>query len=410
MHLDRKIGSILERYPQVYAVTKTVYLRLAYAITPRSKSRYPAPDNSFSGFFGYFDKSPWSIDNNRYLYHRVYRNDDKECRIMLSDLENNTNTEIDVTQAWNWQQGAMLQWLPGSNAIIYNTIKHNKLAAKIVRLDNLERHIVNMPIQVIHPNGKEGLTLNYRRLSKLAPDYGYNVQVENFSPDQELSQDGIWYFELFYGEPKLIVTLEELTEIEPRPEMQAAHHKVNHILYSPDGSKFVFMHRWIGKGGKFSRLYVGNNPHGNELRILMDERMVSHYTWRDNDNLLVFGRTSKEGDRYYLVNVNTGRLKVIGRDVLDIYGDGHPTYSPDRRWIITDTYPDKARMRHLLLYDNKEDILIKAGSFFAPWKFDGTRRVDLHPRWSPDGTKVSIDSAHEGVRKTYIIGVSQFMG
>jgi len=50
--------------------------------------------------------------------------------------------------------------------------------------------------------------------------------------------------------------------------------------------------------------------------------------------------------------------------------------------------------------------LVELGRFFAPWRFDGENRCDLHPRWSPDGNCVSIDSSHEGVRMSYIINVS----
>jgi hypothetical protein len=46
---------------------------------------------------------------------------------------------------------------------------------------------------------------------------------------------------------------------------------------------------------------------------------------------------------------------------------------------------------------------VELGKFFAPWSFDGEKRADLHPRWSNDGDFVSIDSAHEGIRKNYLV-------
>jgi putative transposase len=36
-------------------------------------------------------------------------------------------------------------------------------------------------------------------------------------------------------------------------------------------------------------------------------------------------------------------------------------------------------------------------------------RCDLHPRWSPDGRQVCIDSAHEGERQMYIVDVSELV-
>lgn len=57
---------------------------------------------------------------------------------------------------------------------------------------------------------------------------------------------------------------------------------------------------------------------------------------------------------------------------------------------------------------NKKWLLLS--KFFGPLEDDGYYRCDLHPRWSPDGTKVSIDSTHESFRNSYIIDVSEIIG
>jgi Tol biopolymer transport system component len=137
--------------------------------------------------------------------------------------------------------------------------------------------------------------------------------------------------------------------------------------------------------------------------------MVSHYAWRDDNSLLVWARAPEHGDRYYVVDATTGRRDVYGAGTLDRFGDGHPSFSPDGRWIVTDSYPDRARMRHLLLCRHEAGEVIEVGAFHSPWRYDGAVRCDLHPRWSPDGRSVSIDSAHEGVRRTYAVDVSRLV-
>jgi len=154
---------------------------------------------------------------------------------------------------------------------------------------------------------------------------------------------------------------------------------------------------------------MADNEGGN-LKILLDDKMVSHYSWIDDNSVLAYARREPLGDKYYLINTDSLEYEIVGDGVLDIYGDGHPSYSPDKRWMITDTYPDKARMRYLILYDTIANRAKIIGRFFSPWKYDGYYRCDLHPRWSPDGKNISIDSTHEGFRGSYIVDLSDLIG
>ena len=105
--------------------------------------------------------------------------------------------------------------------------------------------------------------------------------------------------------------------------------------------------------------------------------------------------------------------------VINIYNDdGHPSFSPDGRYVITDTYPDGRNYRKLLLYDwEKEESTVLEKLYSLPDKkyLETTKtvgdyknwgsspfRVDLHPRWDRKGEKVCFDSIHEGKRGVYI--------
>ncbi len=301
----------------------------------------------------------------------------------------------------------MAQWLyfEGEETVVFNDAVNRRLVCRIVTLGGRERAL-DWPIQALHPSGNEALSLNYRRLARIRPEYGYEVAVDNFAPDQPLDRDGLWRVDLRSGDSQLIVSLRQLAEIAPRIEMVGADHKVNHAVYSPGGERFVFMHRWLGSRGKFSRLYCVNSD-GTGLRLLLDHRMVSHYAWRDENTVLVWARTPEEGDRYYLLDVSTDARSVCCAGTLDRFGDGHPSFSPDGQWIVTDTYPDRGRMRRLLLCRPAAGQVCEVGAFHSPWRYDGPTRCDLHPRWSADGLRISIDSSHEGIRGTYVIDVDE---
>lgn len=421
--LERQLAKTLDRLPKLRQFTKSIYQHLNYwyfgerdfqfSLSPEVQLLTPSQwvgteQECGELFFGYYDKSPWDQNGKQAVFHRPRK--DGKVEIVVYDLEKQSSQVVGETCTWNFQQGSMTQWIPDCQGkkIIFNDLITGKLSARIFDLENKKEAVIAWPIQTLHPNGKEALTLNYKRLARLRPEYGYPVMAENFSDDQPLINDGIWRIQLESDQGQLILTLAQLVANQPRLEMADSEHKINHIIYSPQGQRFVFMHRWLSSQGKFSRLYVANSD-GSNLQLLLDERMVSHYSWRDEDRLLVWGRTKEAGDHYYLINVITGQWQIIGEGILDTYGDGHPSFSPDRRWIVTDTYPDRARQQHLLLYELETGKLIEIGRFLEPWQFNGSKRCDLHPRWSPDGKMISIDSSHERKRMTYILDLSSIV-
>ncbi len=435
---ERSAARLLDRFPAFRSLAKGIYMRVNYliyrergfqaALHPRIQIATPSRwmeggfgdgrDKPGELFFGYYDKTPWSPDGERLLLHRLLPGGPAE--IVVFNRQKHTLQVLGRSTAWNYQQGSMAQWLPGSGGrqVIFNDLVGGNLSSRIIALSGVQEteglpglpeQVVPWPVQAVHPTGNTALSINYRRLYRLRPEYGYAVEAANFSADLSLHQDGIWKVDLSSGEAGLIITLADLAAYRPRPEMDRAEHKVNHLLYSPRGTKFVFLHRWLGPEGKFSRLFCAS-AEGSPLNLLLDYRMVSHCCWRDERYLLAWARAPEAGDAYYLIDTVTGERQPVGKGTLDRYGDGHPSFSPDGRWLLTDSYPDRARQRHLLLYDLDGNRLIELGRFLAPWSFEGPRRCDLHPRWSPDGRAISIDSAHQGKRMSYILQLTEGQG
>jgi hypothetical protein len=427
--LERRLAAMLDAAPAARRLVKSGYQRLSYLLSggrgaeilllhPEAAIQPIEPESREEQeqhvprerFFGYFGISPWSRDGSRYLFHRLRARNDSSLEICVRDLRKGLTRVLCTSSAWTYQQGSMTQWLTrddGTQAIAFNHFVDRQLVCRILS-DAFGERQLPWPIQALHPLGTHALSLNYRRLWRVQPEYGYDVAAQNFSADAPVDSDGLWLVDLESGQASLCVSLDELAEHRPRPEMVDAEHQVNHAVFSPRGTRMVFMHRWTGRLGKFSRLYCAK-PDGRDLLLLLDHRMVSHYAWRDEDTLLVWGRTSEHGDRYYVIDVATGAREICCAGALDRHGDGHPAYSPDGRWLVTDSYPDRRRMRHLLLCRPATDTVIELGAFLSPWRYDGAERCDLHPRWSPDGRLVSIDSTHEGTRNTYAIDVHRLL-
>jgi hypothetical protein len=136
--------------------------------------------------------------------------------------------------------------------------------------------------------------------------------------------------------------------------------------------------------------------------------MASHFIWRDPTHILCFARHASHGDRFYLYEDRTDKVEVVGPTVMTV--DGHCTYLPGNQWILNDTYPDAQRLQHPHLYHVATGKRHPLGHFLSPREYGGEWRCDTHPRFSPDGKKVVIDSPHGGGRQLYLIDISGIVG
>ncbi len=362
-------------------------------------------------FFGYYDKCPWD-STERYLLALEVDFMDRAPRpsdvavVGLVDLEEGCKwVPIAETRAWNWQQGCMLQWMPSAphRAIIYNDRRGGRFVSVIKDVWSGEERVLPVPIYALSPDGRLALTLNFSRLQVTRPGYGYPGVDDPTVRDPRPRNDGIYLVDLESGEWELILSIAELAEFKPEPSMEGAVHWVNHILFSPDGRRFAFLHRWSRPGGWYTRLFTAE-PDGSELYCVTNGGVVSHFCWRDSEHILAWALKRGVGEAFFLFTDLTGECEVVGEGVLT--QNGHCSYSPDGRWILTDTYPDAEGFRHLLLYDTAEGRLVEVGKFYSPPELTGEIRCDLHPRWSRSGREVCIDSAHEGSRQVYVVDVS----
>lgn len=367
-------------------------------------------------FFGYYDKTPWNASGTRMLAMKsdfFDRNPHKDEALTLGtiDLEGDHAFEpFDRTLAWSWQQGTMLQWLgtrPETHAI-YNTLDGDRYVAMIRDVRTGQTRTLPHSIYTVSSDGKQALTLDYERVNRLRPGYGY-IALPERDPDNPAPEDkGIFWMDTDTGENRLIVSLAWAAAHHPAPHLteQGGEHWFNHLLFNPSGTRFIFLHRWRNAGRKswWTRLYTAN-PDGSEIRLLSDSGMVSHFDWRDDHTILAWARTEEHGNHFYLIDDRTGEHTIFGGDVLT--RDGHCSWSPDRRWVLNDTYPDKQRMQTLMLYHPQTNRRIDIGRFYQPPEiYHKPYRCDLHPRWNRDGTQVCIDSTHEGSRQMYVIDVS----
>lgn len=393
-------NKLIERlYDKYHEEAKYIYQFRKPRMILNEKVKLDGFCNGIQSFFGYYDKSPER--NGHYIYHVVNSRSlklNQEIDIYYDD------EKIGSTKSWNWQQGAMLSWL-NDQEIIYNIFKDDGYRSCILNLDTRTTRIIDYPIYQVSTNGRFALSLNFSRLARLRPDYGYfNLPYDNIKKIDE--NDGIFYIDLLNNSSVLIISLSDLANMEPQDSMLDAYHKVNHIDLSPDQTKFIFLHRWFDTNNvKHSRL-ITYDLTNKKMKIIANEDMVSHYSWKNDHEIVAYLR-HRGIDHYYLIDIETLKMTLIG-NMNELNDDGHPSLTKDEQWMVTDTYPDYTCKSHLLLFNMITKKMIMLGDFYSPKRYHGINRCDLHPRWS-NAKELTFDSVYQGMRRLCRIDISEII-
>lgn len=407
--VENNVNFFLSKAPIVKKVIKKIYQLSMYSISPKIKYEGNieriSPKDGMEYFFGYYDKSPWDISDRYMLCLRAKETfksvaPKEPADIILFDTQNNNSFRIlGQTRSWNVQQGCMLQWLGPdySEKIIYNDFRDGQYCSVILNVKTREERIISMPVYSVSQNGNFALSLDFSRLHRLRKGYGYSNLTEVTAGERCPDKPCIWYINLESGEIIPLLNYTDFATFEPRPEMNGAEHKVNHIMINPAGNRFMVLHRWFNGSRKYTRL-ITINCNGSDMYNLSDDDMTSHCYWKSDKEILAFARKRDTGNGYYVMG---DKIHVYQQVWKELSSDGHPSYSPDGTMVVTDTYPNRARVA--TVYCMKENKINQLARVFAPFKYDNDVRCDLHPRWNRAGDKICFDSVFEGNRHLYII-------
>ena len=365
-------------------------------------------------WFSYYDKLQFD-PTGRYVLgmevdfeHRCPRPDDA-VKIGMVDLRNGDKwTQLGESRSWCWQQGCMLQWRPGSKSeIIWNDRQDDRFVCHILDVHSGKKRTLPYPIYTVSPDGRTAVAPDFRRVQDMRPGYGYAGLPDPHADDPAPGDSGIFRLDLDTGRRDLIISLADIAGFGKIPgEPKDAKHYFNHLLFNTDGSRFIFLHRWRATGLRsFGTRMLTARPDGGDIAVVDPHGKTSHFIWRDPEHILAWAWHPSHADAFYLYEDRTDRVEVVGKGIMT--RNGHCTYLPGNDWILNDTYPEKEREQNVYLYNTATGKTVSLGRFRLPAEYTGEWRCDTHPRFSPDGRSVVIDSPHGGNgRQMYLIDIS----
>ena len=350
---------------------------------------------------------------------RDVRPDDR-AEVGIVDLQNaNEWTLIGESTAWNWQQGNRLQWVPGSDEEIAWNDRSDDGTHFVSRIYNTrtgQQRTLPRPIYTISPDGKTALTHDFERMKHGGTDYvGIKDKFDGiWAPDAA----HIWKMNMATGEHEPVLSVAEMVQ-----RMYPADHVPNPAAtlyffregFNPSGSRFIFFVKDATPGERARTEGYSMSIEGGDIRYLY--KAPSHHFWIDDETVMDNGwHTPPGGDeevRGYFIFTDDGSGEP--KELIYEAPNGHITLSRDGEWILTDTYNMDGYI-HLYMYHLASERLVPLAKLESHLKreqvFESASyyRIDLHPRFSPDGRTVSIDSSHEGLgRQVYLIDVGEIM-
>lgn len=430
---------------------------MKYSLTENVLLEFLTPDSE-SHKFGYYYYSPLSSDNSKLLSHKLkfegrpVKKED-EVEVGYFDISNGQWNLISRTKAFNWQIGSMLQWRgPDFNTeVLFNDANEEGYISKLHNIKSRDFKVLPKSIHVCDEKGEYSYTLNYER-ANFTRAYNYESFVDGKWDIPLPSEDGVLKLDLKTGSFDLIVSVKQIIDFLKIDIEPGVYYWLEHITLNPESTLFSVYLRYGDSIGYTTRcVFVDINGKIVGEHVQSDLEFISHLGWINEKEYVIFTRklsnfqnelksvglqpkksktfkqkiggalvkfyrkglkpvvpkgfvrsivVQNKNNNYQRANVDGNRVDRIIVEPSNL--DGHPTFTKDGKFMLTDTYSDDEGFRHLLVYNLETQKTHSLGRFFSTYD-NCNWRTDLHPRFSIDESRVIIDTNHNGNNQMMVL-------
>lgn len=351
--------------------------------------------------------------------------------VILVELATGRERKVAESRAWEHQVGACVQWGRTDRELYFNDLRTGEWKPFLVRLDPSDGIRREFPggAFAISPDGTRAAGYSLAKVRRMN-FYGYGAAVpesEMGTNGAEPEDDGLFITDLRTGERRLLKSIaaffRETMDAEMRRELSGCGSYGFQVKWSPDGEWLLFVvvqaenMAQVGSGRTvWRRMVFSCRADGSEPHLALSWR-----DWAKGGHHLNFhpdGRT-------VTMNLKMGfdYLRIMKFDVFGakptlfcgpLFGSGHPSVSPDGKWLVTDAYlgepvayPDgTVPIRLIELATLSETEIARVRTETGGGVSNGEFRTDPHPAWSPDGRYITVNSFDGGTRRVIVLDVS----
>ncbi|MCX7014466.1 MAG: hypothetical protein NTW86_18270 [Candidatus Sumerlaeota bacterium] len=382
----------------------------------------------------YFDVTPFS-PSQRYLAATRLPFQDRmpvlgdAAEVCVIDLEEQTIQSVYSTRCWGFQTGANVHWGATDRRLYANDVIGDAAVCVRIDLETRETRAFAGPLYSIAPD--ESCVIGFPHEQRDVTQLGYGVPPKEPGNPRRLppgaaTDEGIWRTDLRTNEKTLLVSLADVAARVPSaPPRPGGAYYFWHSKFNRQGTRVMQVLRYLHPQmpATVNPMVFTFNPDGSDIRFAQggagSERLPvwgasgGHPNWHA-DGVHVLRHMKADGvakSRYWQFRFDGSETRCLSGK---IEGRGHPSIEPRGRFIVTDQRQkgeDGARMEIRLVDLAAEEERIVCGiPTIDPSKYpDSVFRVDGHPAWSRDFTKVCFQAAPHGARQLFIADVAEIV-
>ncbi|MBD3266833.1 hypothetical protein GF373_09200 [bacterium] len=339
--------------------------------------------------------------------------------VCVIDLEDRTIDTVYTTKGWGVQLGANLNWGTTDRYLYTNDVINGEAVCVRLDLESGETKAFAGPMYHIAPDAScvVGFPLDLIN----ATQFGYGVPVDWENPPQismdDFDTQGLWRTDLKTNEKTLLVSIAALRKTIP--DLAAFKNDLLYLFHSKFNSKntrIMQVFRSVPQKGRMRKpMLFTFKTDGSDIQLAIDAKLWGygghHPNWHpDGTHLIMNLKPDTKTMRFCMFKYDGSDFRVLTES---FFGSGHPSVTPDTKYLVTDCYVHEKEIRKGLpnnevpirLINLQTDTERHICSIYTLGK-KGTLRLDPHPVWSRDYKKVCFNGAPEGNRQVFIADIS----